>query len=283
MIKITSQEVELLAQYIYDATGIYLDQSKAYLLETRLYPIVKELGCENYTQLHQYITKNPGKNLKKKLINAITTNETLFFRDKGPFDALKDKILPKLVQEKALSGSKSPITIWSAASSTGQELYSIAILIKEFLNTNTTCTFSLLGTDISDAAVSQATCGKYNKFEIERGLNPRLLQRYFTMFGNTWKINDDIRAMVKFKTFNLMQPFHQLGKFDIILCRNVAIYFSLQDRKRLFAKIADSLTDNGFLIIGSTESLSGVCPRFAPQQHLKSIFYQKKNTGKVPC
>ena len=112
--------------------------------------------------------------------------------------------------------------------------------------------------------------------QIERGLPQKQLQRYFTLFGDSWKIKDEIRAMVNFKKLNLMLPFSALGKFDIIFCRNVAIYFTLPDRKKLFNKIADSLADDGFLVIGSTESLTGVCPRFIPKKHLKSIFYQKK-------
>lgn len=278
MIKITPKEIELIAKYVYEASGIYLNQSKAYLFETRLHTVAKELGCRDYSELHLKAKNDPKKLFERKIIDAITTNETSFFRDKRPFELLKNKILPQLLKSKNSSapGLKPRINIWSAASSTGQELYSIAIIIKELLGNNPPCIISLQGTDISEDAINQARIGKYNKFEIERGLDQKLLQRYFTMFGNTWKIKDEIRTMVNFKKFNLMQPFNSLGKFDIIFCRNVAIYFSLQDRKKLFNKIADSLTDDGFLIIGSTESLSGVCSRFTPQRHLNSIFYQKK-------
>jgi chemotaxis protein methyltransferase CheR len=132
----------------------------------------------------------------------------------------------------------------------------------------------LTGTDLSDAAVKQASYGTYNKFEIERGLPQASLQRYFTADGANWKIKDELRAMATFRKFNLMNPFTALGKFDIIFCRNVAIYFTLEDRKKLFNKIADVLEPDGFLVIGSTESLTGVCPRFVPQRHLKSIFYR---------
>jgi len=136
--------------------------------------------------------------------------------------------------------------------------------------------FQLLGTDISDNVVKQASYGKYNKFEIERGLSRQTLQKYFTLFGDSWKVKDQLRGMVNFRKFNLMHPFTGLGKFDIIFCRNVAIYFTLEDRKKLFNKIADSLADDGYLIIGSTESLTGICSRFVPKRHLRAIFYQKK-------
>jgi len=170
--------------------------------------------------------------------------------------------------------NQQPIRIWSAACSTGQEVISIAIVLKELLGAINKYNIKLLGTDLSDAAIRQASYGAYNKFEIERGLPQDRLVHYFTSDGANWKIKDEIRSMAMYQKFNLMHPFSGLGKFDIIFCRNVAIYFTLEDRKKLFNKIADVLEPDGYLIIGSTESLTGVCPRFVPKRHLKSIFYQ---------
>ena len=276
MIKIAPAELKLISQYIQALTGIYLDQSKSYLFETRLSSIAEAYGCRSYQELQSKAKQEPSKKIEKEIIDAITTNETLFFRDKGPFELLQHKILPEIIDLRASQSPIKPrIKIWSAASSTGQELYSIAIVIKELLRESSDYHFTLLGTDISDAAVAQASYGKYNRFEIERGLDKRYLQKYFTLLGDSWKIKDEIRAMVNFKKINLMQPLTGLGKFDIIFCRNVAIYFTLEDRKKLFNKLADNLADDGFFIIGSTESLTGVCPRFIPKRHLRSIFYQK--------
>lgn len=277
MIKIAPEELKLISQYIQSITGIYLDQSKSYLFETRLSSIAESYGCKSYQELHVKARQEPSKKIEKEIIDAITTNETLFFRDKGPFELLQHKILPEIIDLRSTQSSlKTRIKIWSAASSTGQELYSIAIVIKELLKDLSNYSFTLFGTDISDAAIAQASYGKYNRFEIERGLERKYLEKYFTLFGDSWKIKDEIRAMVNFKKLNLMQPFTSLGKFDIIFCRNVAIYFTLEDRKKLFDKLADSLADDGYLVIGSTESLTGVCPRFIPKRHLRSIFYQKK-------
>jgi len=277
MIKIEPQELKLISQYIQTITGIYLDQSKSYLFETRLSSIAEAQKCKSYQELYNKARQDPARKIEKEIIDAITTNETLFFRDKGPFDLLQHKILPEIIDARSSKSSLRPhIKIWSAASSTGQELYSIAIVIKELLQDSTDYSFTLTGTDISDAAVTQASYGKYNRFEIERGLDKRYLQKYFTLFGDSWKIKDEIRAMVNFKKLNLMQPFTNMGKFDIIFCRNVAIYFTLEDRKKLFNKLADNLADDGYLVIGSTESLTGVCPKFVPKRHLRSIFYQKK-------
>ena len=280
MIKITPDEVKVIANYVASVSGIVLDQSKAYLIENRLGKLAGELGCSTYSELYYKVKSDKGKALEKKVVNAITTNETLFFRDNSPFELLQHKILPDLIDKRSPGGS-SPlpvkIRIWSAACSTGQEVYSIAITLKELLNDLKKYNIKLFGTDISDEAVAQASYGKYNKFEIERGLSKAKLQKYFMPAGDAWRIKDEIRAMAGFKKHNLMEPFHSLGKWDIVLCRNVAIYFSLEERKKLFSKIATILEPDGYLIIGASEYLTGVCPTFEPKRYLKSVFYQLKN------
>ncbi len=278
MLKIAPAEIKIITKYIYDISGINLDASKKYLLETRLNSIAEEHGCKSYQELYRKAKADPKKVIERKITDAISTNETLFFRDSGPFQLLQHKILPEIIDARTpkASFSRTPLRIWSAASSTGQELYSVAIVLNDLLPDRSKYTIKLIGTDISDAAVAQASSGKYNKFEIERGLARDKLNKHFTLSGGNWKVKDELRAMVNFRKLNLMKPFAGLGKFDIILCRNVAIYFTLPDRKKLFNKIADALEPDGFLIIGSTESLTGICPRFIPKRHLKSIFYQLK-------
>ncbi len=278
MMKISTDEIKLITKYIYDASGIYLDESKKYLLETRLNVLVQEHGCATYLEFLQKAKVDASKTIERKIIDAISTNETLFFRDTGPFQLLQHKIFPELIDARSprMAGMKTPLKIWSAASSTGQELYSVAIVLQELLGDLSKYTVKLLGTDISDAALAQASSGKYNKFEIERGLPRDKLARYFTSSGQTWKVNDHLRSMVNFRKLNLMQSFTGLGKFDVVLCRNVAIYFTLEDRKKLFNRIADVLEPDGYLLIGSTESLTGICARFIPKRHLRSIFYQLK-------
>ena len=277
MLKITASEVKVISEYIKNLTGIYLDASKGYLLETRLSSIAESLACKNYLDLQQKASQDVSKKIERQIVDAISTNETLFFRDKGPFELLQHKLLPELIDARGKGVLRPHLRIWSAAASTGQELYSVAIVIRELLQKDTgKYGLHLFGTDISDTAIQQASYGKYNKFEIERGLDGATLRKYFTLFGDSWKVRDELRAMVKFQKFNLMHPFTALGKFDVILCRNVAIYFTTDDRKKLFDKLADSLANDGFLIIGSTESLTGICSRFEPRRHLRSIFYQKK-------
>ena len=278
MLTISPEEIKLITKYIYEISGIHLDESKKYLLETRLNAIAEERGCSSYQDLFKKAKADATKSIERKMIDAISTNETLFFRDTGPFQLLQHKIFPELIDARSSRNSlqKPSLKVWSAASSTGQELYSVAIILQELLGDLSKYVIKLSGTDISDAAVAQASSGKYNKFEIERGLARDKLLKYFTMSGQTWKVNDQLRAMVNFRKLNLMLPFTGLGKFDIVLCRNVAIYFTLEDRKKLFNKIADVLEPDGYLLIGSTESLTGICPRFIPKRHLRSIFYQLK-------
>ncbi len=284
MKKITPEEIRQLSRYIYDVSGIALDQSKAYLFETRLGPLVEAHGLADYAELCRKARTGPGKQLENEIVDAISTNETLFFRDNGPFELLRNKILPDLIDARSARASKIlPVSlrIWSAACSTGQEVYSVAIVLKELLQQDLNrYRIKLLGTDISDAAIAQASRGTYGKFEIERGLPRDKLVKYFRPAGAGWKIKDDLRAMATFRKLNLMLPFGALGKFDIVFCRNVAIYFTPQDRKKLFERLAGVLAPDGYLIIGATESLTGVCPRFTPRRHLRSIYYQLNTAPK---
>lgn len=278
MIKVTPDEFKVITKYVYDISGITLESNKAYLVETRLNGLLEEYKCASYSEFYYKAKAESSGSINKKVIDAISTNETLFFRDTGPFELLKNKIIPDLIDRKtAQAGTgKIPIRIWSAACSTGQEVYSIAMTLKEMLPDISKYNIKIIGTDISSAAVTAASNGKYNKFEIERGLAADKLQKYFELQGDAWKIKDEIRVMASFKKFNLFEDFLTLGKFDIIFCRNVAIYFSIEDRKMIFNKIADILEPSGSLLIGSSEYLAGISDRFQSQRHVKSVYYQMK-------
>ena len=279
MIKVTADDLKIISQYILAISGIELDESKAYLIETRLGSLAKEFQCSSYRELCNKAKLDSSRTLENRIIDAISTNETLFFRDTGPFEVLQHKIMPDLIDRRTENSSKRlpiPIRIWSAACSTGQEVYSIAIVLKELLPDLRKYIISLTGSDISDAAIARASFGKYNKFEIERGLSKKVLQKYFIPNGGNWKICDEVRAMVAFGKRNILQPFIGIGKFDIVFCRNVAIYFNIEERKKLFERIAGVLAPDGYLIIGSTESLTGICPLFESKRYLRTIYYQLK-------
>ncbi len=276
MIKITPAEFDILSKYIMEISGIALTRGKEYLVETRLNPLMEHLGCRSYSDLHKKAKFDFKKELEKKIIDAISTNETYFFRDKSPFTLLQHKIVPDLIDRNSTKriGLKPAIRLWSAANSTGQEIYSIAMALDEIGVTPRKYQIKLLGTDISDAAIAQASYGRYNKFEVARGLDKSRLNKYFTQDGDYWKIKDEIRVMAQFKKMNLMKPFMGLGKFDIILCRNVMIYFTEEDRRKIYKNIIKVLEPDGCLIIGATESLGNNSDLFVSKRYLNSTFYQ---------
>lgn len=279
MIKIKKEEIEPLVRYIYSISGIKVDESKTYLFETRLSPLLESTGLDSYLALVQAAKRDASQGIQNQVIDAISTNETSFFRDSGPFAALQHKLLPEIIDARSArcAGVLRPtIRIWSAACSTGQEVYSIAIVLKELLGNLGAYNIKLLGADISDAAISQASYGMYNKFEIERGLPAARLEKYFSRAAGHWRICDEIRAMATFRKMNLTKPFGTLGKFDIIFCRNVAIYFPPEDRKTLFERLHGALEPDGYLVIGASESLTGLTDRFVPQRHIGTIVYQPR-------
>lgn len=274
MIRLQPSERALVSQYVYGISGISLDDSKAYLIEGRLGALAQQHGCESFGALISRARSDPSRAVERKIIDAITTNETLFFRDTAPFDLLRHKIVPELIDRRRRAGA-CRIRIWSAACSTGQELYSIAILLKELLGDPDRYGVRLLGTDISDDAVARASKGIFSPLEVSRGLPPELRGRYFSPRDGNWQIRDEVRVMASFRRLNLMQDFSSLGKFDIILCRNVAIYFNESDRRALFARLERCMEPDSYLMIGSMESLAGT-PRFESKRYLRSVYYQLK-------
>ncbi len=276
-IKVTPKEFQTFKEYIYKVSGISLEPGKEYLLETRLNSLINEYGCSSFEELYSKAKTDSTKKIEEKIIDAISTNETYFFRDRTPFDLLKNKILPDLIDKRSKKSPLKPsIKLWSAASSTGQEIYSVAMTLDEMGISTDKYNIKLLGTDISDAAVAQASYGVYNKFEVSRGLEQKKLNKYFTRVNDKWRIKDELRIMVQFKKLNLMKPFAGVGKFDIILCRNVMIYFTAEDRKKIYTNLARALEPDGYLIIGSTESLANVTDLFKSQRYMQSTFYQFK-------
>lgn len=283
MAKISAEEIKVLARYIYNISGIYLDESKDYLLETRLKPLLGEYGCQDYSELYYKAKSQPGGELEHKIIDAISTNETLFFRDTKPFELLQFKIIPDLIDLKSRveRGQKKTLRFWSAACSTGQEVYSIGITLYEMGLDMSKYQVTILGTDISEEAVAKASYGKYNRFEIERGMPRNILQKYFTPTGDGWRIKDSVRMLANFKKMNLMEPFYGIGPFDVVFCRNVAIYFSNQDKRKLFQKIGRVLEKYGYLIIGGSESLSGIAPQFESKNYLRGVYYQHRDAAQA--
>jgi chemotaxis protein methyltransferase CheR len=274
VIKLQAGEQQVVNAYVHSICAITLDDSKAYLIENRLSSILEDSRIGSFSEMVSRAKSDISGALQRRITDAITTNETSFFRDSAPFDMLKFKVIPDLIDRRRKANSVSPIRIWSAACSTGQELYSIAITLRELLSEKDRAGARLVGTDISDKAVAQASRGFFSSIEVSRGLSDAMRSKYFAPAAGGWKIRDDVRAMVSFRKANLFDDLTALGKFDIVFCRNVAIYFSDSDRIRLFRNIQRSMEADGYLIVGSMESLSGSCPQFEAQRHVRSVYYQ---------
>lgn len=274
-LSITPLEFSAWSRYIYDICGITLDKNKGYLIETRLRGLLRESGAKTFTELLGQVKSDQSKALMREVIDAITTNETSFFRDNAPFELLRHKLIPELVDRRNQHNLRStPIRIWSAACSTGQEVYSTAFVLQEVLGDLRNYDVRILGTDISDKVVAQASHGYFSQLELGRGLTPDKISRYFVAEKERWKVRDEIRGMTSFRTMNLLEPFAFPVPFDIIFCRNVAIYFDEADKIRLFRNLGRFLAKDGVLIIGSTESISGLCPEFVSQRYHRSVFYR---------
>ena len=274
MIKLMPDERQSVAQYIYSLCAISLDETKDYLIEGRLAGLIAETKSSSFTQLVSLARAEASGALRRRIIDEITTGETLFFRDTAPFDLLRHKIIPEIVDRRARMVARTPIRIWSAACSTGQEIYSIAILLRELLVDVSRYDIHLLGTDISDQAIARASRGHFTPVEISRGLSESARVKSFEPIPGGWKLRDEVRGMASFRKLNLMEDFSSLGKFDIVFCRNVAIYFNDRDRTSLFNRIGQRMENDGYLVVGSMESLSGICPQFEAKRHLRSVFHQ---------
>ena len=278
--KITSTEFQLLRDYIEEQSGICLNKDKAYLIENRLADIIESYKCRDFSEFY-YLVKNGNiKGLKEKLIDAMTTNETLWFRDSHPYSILREKILPSFVQA-VKDGKKDKIKIWSAASSTGQEPYSIAITVRDFCMGQSIIKkdmVEIIATDISDSCIEKAKIGRYDSIAMSRGVKPEQLVRYFVKENvNYYMVNQEIRDMVKFQKFNLQDnPIILSPHFDLVFMRYVAIYFSEEFKKGLYSRLSRILTPKGFLVIGAVETIRGLNDDFEMLSHAGGLYYQCK-------
>lgn len=276
-ITLNSNELTAWIPFIHELCGVHLDISKKYLIETRLDRLRRETDSATWSEFLYKAKKNDQIKLRNRIISAITTNETSFFRDKSPFELLQHKLIPDLIDRRNRNGLKPVhIRILSTACSTGQEVYSIAIVLKELLGGFAGYAIRIDGIDISDQAIAQASYAHYTNMELDRGISPGIRYRHFETSGDRWKVKDELRALASFRKCNILQPILSPVAYDIIFCRNVAIYFNDEDKIRLFRNIGRILAHDGALIIGSTESIAGYCPEFAPMRHLRSVYYQKK-------
>ena len=266
-----------LRDFLKRTIGMEMGPEKDYLIEGRLGPIALTEGIASVGELIEKLKREQDGELAKMVIDAMTTHETLFFRDTEPFSFLRDVILPDLEKRRA---SERRIRIWSAACSTGQEAYSVLMTLGEsplrFFEKG--WQVDLLATDISDSAMEKAKRGLYSAFETQRGLPVEMRTKYFEERNGNWKIKDELRNRVRFQVVNLIHPFTGVGPFDIVFCRNVLIYFSVETRKQILAQIAKVLAPDGYLYLGGAETVMGLSDQFSRFENSKTSVYKRSKT-----
>ena len=264
----TPLDYEFLRKLLKERSGLDLSADKQYLLESRLIPLARKAGVPGLPELVQKL-KGGAEPLIADVVEAMTTNETFFFRDKVPFDHFKGTIMPAMLQARA--GRRS-LRIWCAASSTGQEPYSIAMCLKELGAALTGWRVEIIATDLSQGVLEKSRAGLFSQFEVQRGLPIQLLVKHFTQTGELWQLNADIRAMVQFRQLNLLQDFSNLGVFDIIFCRNVLIYFDQNTKTNVFGRLAKVIEPDGFLMLGAAETVVGLTEAFKPYPDRRGLY-----------
>ncbi|SIO56739.1 MCP methyltransferase, CheR-type [Singulisphaera sp. GP187] len=252
-------------------SAIALPAEKLYLAEARLGPLALAEGFGSIAELLGQVRALPGGGLPQKVVEALATHETSFFRDLHPFEALRRDILPELIQRRS---AERRLEIWSAACSSGQEPYSIAMLLREHFAGLPGWTVSILATDISSEILRKAGEGRYNQAEINRGLPARLLVKYFRKQGTSWQLTDDIRRMVEFRALNLIEPWPRLRAPDILLLRNALIYFETETKKMILSRIHRVLRPDGYLFLGGAESTLGLADAFERTDHERAGCYR---------
>ncbi len=238
-----------LQDYVYRESGIVLDGDKQYLLDARLMPIVHQRQLGSLNDLCALLRATSDLSLKQEVVDAMTTNETLFFRDLPQWEALKTKVIPELVERRQASRQ---LSFWSAAASSGQEVYTLAILLLEMGLGG--WNIRILGTDLSHSILERARSGKYRQIEVNRGLPVQYLVKYFERSGLDWQLKDEVRRMVHFEIFDLRRSMRTLGPFDIVFCKNVLIYFDVATKKKILAEIKGTLFNGGCLLLGGSET-----------------------------
>jgi chemotaxis protein methyltransferase CheR len=264
----TPADYDFLRKFLKERSGLDLSADKQYLIESRLVPLARKSNLSGIEDLVQQI-KNGSSAIGGEVVEAMTTNETFFFRDKLPFDHLRDTVLPEMMQARA---ARKSLRIWCAAASTGQEPYSIAMVIREMSAQLAGWRIEIVGTDISQQVLEKSKSGMYTQFEVQRGLPIQLLVKYFKQVGEMWQINPDIRSMIQYKPLNLLQDFSHLGKFDIIFCRNVLIYFDQDMKSQIFGRLGKLVEPDGFLALGAAETVVGLTDAFKPHADKRGLY-----------
>lgn len=264
-------DLDYIRNLIREHSAIVVDDTKSYLITTRLAPVMKRHGLASLGDLVHRLRTSALGGLRDEVVDAMTTNETLWFRDTHPFEALRAGVLPEIIQRRA---AENELTIWSAACSSGQEPYTIALLIREHFPALTNWRVRIMATDLSGEMLGRAAAGRYSQTEMNRGMPAALLVKYFQRMGAEWQVIDAIRSMVEFRTLNLARPWPYVPAADVILLRNVLIYFDIDTKRAILDRVRGALRPGGALLLGAAETTLGVHSGFAPQRYGTTTVYR---------
>jgi chemotaxis protein methyltransferase CheR len=265
----TNDEFDFLCKLLKDRSGLVVTREKAYLLESRLLPVARKHGLKSLDELAAVVRARPIGDLVREIVEAMTTNESFFFRDIKPFDQFKSFVLPTLMKARA---QRRQIRIWSAACSSGQEPYTLAMMLAEQKAALADWSFEIVATDLSTDILEKAEAGLYSQFEVQRGLPIQLLLKYFKQQGDRWQIEAGLRSRIRFKQFNLLDDPALLGVFDVIFCRNVLIYFDQATKTQVLDRLSRVLAADGYLYLGGAETVLGISERFQPVADNRGIY-----------
>ncbi len=258
-----------LRKLLKERSGLVLAAEKQYLAESRLLPVARKYGMTTLTELIGKLKSPQSTGLASEVVDAMTTNETFFFRDKLPFELFRDIVMPALIEARA---REKRIRIWCTAAATGQEPYSLAMTLKGMGAQLAGYKVSILATDICAQVLEKAQAGIYSQFEVQRGLPIQLLVKFFTQIGEIWQIAPEIRAMVQFRPINLLNDFSPLGGFDIVFCRNVLIYFDQPTKADVLSRVSRQMPNDGFLVLGAAETVVGLTDAFKPVTEKRGLY-----------
>lgn len=263
----TQADYDFLRAVLKERSGLVLAAGKQYLVESRLVPVARKAGLPGLAALLQKL-RNPAEPLIAEVVEAMTTNESFFFRDKVPFEQFRDTMMPALLAARR----NRQIRIWCAAAATGQEPYSLAMCLREMREKIAGWRIEILATDISMEVLEKARAGIYSQFEVQRGLPIALLVKYFSQVGDLWRIAPEIRAMVQFRPLNLLRECSHLGAFDVVFCRNVLIYFDQDTKTKVLQNLAQMTRADGYLVLGAAETVVGLTDAFAPAPDRRGLY-----------
>ncbi len=265
------EDFEYLRTFLKEQSGLVLSEDKGYLVESRLMPVARKRGINGLEELVATVRGGKDESLRVDVVEAMTTNESFFFRDNKPFESLRDVVLPRIAEARKTAGARK-IRIWSSACSSGQEAYTIGMILKDNPTLLRGLDVEIVGTDISSEIIAKAKAGIYTQFEAQRGLPIQSLVAHFDQVGEHWKIKESIREMVTFHQANLLRDLSLFGRFDIVFCRNVLIYFDAADKAEVLHKIGGMMPADGILYLGGAESVIGITDAFMPLQGVRGVY-----------